>query len=756
MGAGLTIGREGSGTLSISRCGSASVWGNVILGDAGTGYGSLSVAGQGSSLQVGDPQSWPPCDVTVGREGSGSLSISGGGAMTVSGNLILGDASTGSGTASVADQGSSLQVGQNLQIGTYGTGAFAQSGGQTALAGDLVLGAGSGSTGKYTLNGNTSLIVHGSAYVGFSGTGTFVQTGGHIIVTGDLRLAVNPSSQGTYAFQGGTLTVQGNLVNNGTMQVGPRQNLPDYIDVLVSGNYKQTASGNLTIVLPANPAFRLHAPIDVVGEAKLDGTLDVQLEPGFQPTVGETFDLMSYGSIAGRFATFKGSQIDSERFFGLNYHEHFLEAMTLRTPKRITAPGGSTLVLVTHGWNGREGQSAQHQWVDTLAQDIVSSSSAGVDVMTLHWPEYAGTANLLDTFQAAQNGREIGESLGNWLAETGALAGKTNVQAGKTNVHLISHSAGVWLVDAVADVVRQKCPGVTIQLTLLDAMDDPLGPHRYGAPGSPRPVLGDSADWAEQYVSMDFWTGDFTNSTLPGAFNMQIDALGRSLGYKPDHSLPYIWYDLTVQSPDTKMTGGWGFRRSYEFRAGDLPTHNTYPRGNPPTGQPLVLLPDGTCAELPVSGTKVDFSTTSNVKSDTGTVTALADGTGFEMTTGSPVWVTSFVEVAELVNFLRFDLAFPSGSDGLLSVWADGLQVFQLSQTDVPDTQVYTTEFFWLGQTLDLGTHTLLFRLDPSDVGPSSVSISNVEFAYAQPTPEPATVAILALGGLATIRRRRM
>jgi len=766
------VGGGGSG-LFINRGGVHTITGNLSLGvpfgskgiyqldddllDAGfltvNGQEAVGFEGKGVFSQLGGKHTIGTHLLVGAFPGSDGRYELGGGSLTTN-DAAVGDGGTGvfSHVAGAHVVENSLLVG-NL-ANSNGEYEMTRAGAVLTVRGNLALGWQSGSLGTFNLRkGEVRAQEH--EIIGFDGTGRFDQTGGTNSVGKNLYIRPNITGTGTYLLRGGLASVGGYVSNNGLIEIGNR-NDEDYNSCLrIQGDYEQTEQGKLAFKMGPNELIPKDIyddyvyPIVVSGVARLHGTLEIQRADGFQVAAGDRFGVMRYGDVRGRFSTFKGSQIDDDRFFGLNYRKDSLEVITLNTPKRVTAPGGSTLVLVTHGWNGFWGQSEKHQLVTDLAGHIRDSSSpfAGVDVMTFFWNEYAGNRPWLliqDAREATQIGHEIGESLGNWLVETRNLEGKTHL-------HLLSHSGGSWLVDAVADVLRQKCPGVVIHLTLLDTFDQPGYPLIYGAPlGPERPVLGESADWAEQYVSMDWLP--WTNSTLPKVFNVDVDALGKA-GQSPDHLWPFKWYIMTVQDPTNGyLSSGWGFSRSYEFAAAGLPSHDTYPRGNNP---PLVLLPYGRTAFLPSCGAKINFFATSNVASDTGTVTIEDDGSGFTMATDSPVWLTTFVDLSEQANFMRFDFAFLSDNDGLLTVWADGNEIFRVDETAVPDNEFYSTGFFWLDQTLDVGTHTLLFRLDSFGTTQSVVSISDVEFAYAEPVPEPATLALLVLGGLALLPRRR-
>ncbi len=111
---------------------------------------------------------------------------------------------TGS-SGSYALSGPSTLLTGSEQVGYYGTGSFAQSGGANNI------GNGSGvlyDYGSYNLSGSAALLA-GMEYVGSSGAASFIQMGG-VNSAGLLSIG----AKGRYQFSGGTLQING-LTNQG-------------------------------------------------------------------------------------------------------------------------------------------------------------------------------------------------------------------------------------------------------------------------------------------------------------------------------------------------------------------------------------------------------------------------------------------------------------------------------------------------------------------------------------------------------------
>jgi hypothetical protein len=125
-------------------------------------------------------------------------------------------------------------------------------------------------------------------------------------ITGPGRVNLNsnidlPTAQSNAAITvngghvGGNGRINGRLTNTGG-NVSPGINVGT---LTMEGNFQQNAAGTLNIELGGTAAGQ-YDRLEVVGGlsgAILDGTLDVSLVNGFMPAVGNTFDVLSAGSI---------------------------------------------------------------------------------------------------------------------------------------------------------------------------------------------------------------------------------------------------------------------------------------------------------------------------------------------------------------------------------------------------------------------------------------------------------------------------
>ncbi len=240
-----TVGDTASGTLTITG---AYTTGTLTAGSLDGSSGTVTITTTGTLSD----------DAIIGDAGAGTFTNNN--IHNVTGNLILGNQSTGTGTYTIT--GSSAQTIVNfagtaggsppetpngaLIVGYAGTGNFTQETvvGSDAtptvnVAGDVALGLQSGSTGIYTLNDGT-LTVGGVMIVGAASTNAnlFTQNGGTVSVTGSaignsLYATVSPgavpsTSPGILYIGGesvsdngtGTYTLTGGTLNASIVEVG--------------------------------------------------------------------------------------------------------------------------------------------------------------------------------------------------------------------------------------------------------------------------------------------------------------------------------------------------------------------------------------------------------------------------------------------------------------------------------------------------------------------------------------------------------
>jgi len=139
----ITIGQDGSATVSVKDGGFFNAAGSSItLGSGANGYGEIDVDGIYTDLYTGKTGTASELDVndlTIGGDGTGFLKVTNGGIVRVNGKL-----DTGNNTGSIeVDSGSSLYVDGNLELGE--SASFSASGKdqgtKVTISGDLKTGA---------------------------------------------------------------------------------------------------------------------------------------------------------------------------------------------------------------------------------------------------------------------------------------------------------------------------------------------------------------------------------------------------------------------------------------------------------------------------------------------------------------------------------------------------------------------------------------------------------------------------------------
>jgi hypothetical protein len=108
-------------------------------------------------------------------------------------------------------------------------------------------------------------------------------------------------------------TIGANVVNGGELNPG----VDIFVGTLaITGNYTQTATGVVNIKI-GGPTEEDYDHLVVQGTADLDAngaTLNVNMVYGFNPQGGESFTVMTFGSLVGQFASINLPSFDGGHF----------------------------------------------------------------------------------------------------------------------------------------------------------------------------------------------------------------------------------------------------------------------------------------------------------------------------------------------------------------------------------------------------------------------------------------------------------
>lgn len=199
----LSVGLEGNGTLAIMGGGTVSSSDSSIGTDFDS-TGVLTVDGVGST--------WTNSrSVTIGRFGSGTLAITNGGTAEISRSSNIGIWNRSEGIIIVDGVGSRLDHGDHLVIGEDGNGTVSITGG--GAMSNLVgyIGRFRRSVGEVTVDGAGSTWTNrGDLHVGHLGTGVLTIThGGLLSVGGTLSIEENDAASFINMSRGGMLALMG-------------------------------------------------------------------------------------------------------------------------------------------------------------------------------------------------------------------------------------------------------------------------------------------------------------------------------------------------------------------------------------------------------------------------------------------------------------------------------------------------------------------------------------------------------------------
>ena len=232
--------------------------------------------------------------------GTGQIQFNNGGnasdIVTNAANITLSSTST---LSSFIDQ-----TGANA-LGHFATnasnGSFTLSADRNFTTGGNLTNAGIMNIQKSTGTGSTALII--------GGTGVYSQTGGTTTVDGRLTASggINISGGFLYGNAAGSLsgnagTLVGNLnLTGGTLN--PGDGLKKIGDLNITGTYTESGAGILNIDLHGTTANTTYDVLNVSGAAALGGTITIDLLTGFNPIVGDVWDVLNYASATGAFTT---------------------------------------------------------------------------------------------------------------------------------------------------------------------------------------------------------------------------------------------------------------------------------------------------------------------------------------------------------------------------------------------------------------------------------------------------------------------
>jgi len=328
---GVTV--NGGGTLNVGAAGfvqdQATAALTVQTGGSLLDAGAYS-QGNGSTL-VNGTLSTPLFHVTGGTvtTGNGGFLNIGAGGYTQAGSTVTTIDAGGSMTSTgfVAQGG-----GDTIVNGTLSSALFHVTGNSVQIGSGGILDAGAGGYTQGTAGSFTSIAAGGELLVG---GGDYSQEIGTWTVLDGALTADTISNSGDFS---GIGTMTGSLIDLGSITPGD----DGLGSMTLDGQYDQTGFLYIDISGP-NQANRLA----ITGAATLGGTLSLDLLNGFTPSLGDAYEVLSFGSRTGDFGVFSAPALPPGLAWQETYDANDLYVSVVKTS--VPEPGSVLLLLAGLG-----------------------------------------------------------------------------------------------------------------------------------------------------------------------------------------------------------------------------------------------------------------------------------------------------------------------------------------------------------------------------------------------------------------------
>ncbi len=208
LNANCTIGRQGEGEMIITNGGKASANGESRFGDQANSVGAVTVDGINSLFSS---KRW----MYVGNQGEGTLDISNGATVSTDESGYVGYLSASHGQVNVDGAGSSWVSAGQIGVGRDGTGVMSVTNGGAVICGTSgYIGFGTKGSGSVTIDGVGSRWQVGQFMeVGDDGPGTLCISNGGLVTVGRSTIINRYGKGGVLHLDGGTLQTVGLTAN---------------------------------------------------------------------------------------------------------------------------------------------------------------------------------------------------------------------------------------------------------------------------------------------------------------------------------------------------------------------------------------------------------------------------------------------------------------------------------------------------------------------------------------------------------------
>ena len=306
----LRVGIYGHGTVHVDNGGEVRTLeppGWIVFADGVDSYGKATVH-RGSVLSADH------APIVVGSHGQGILDVGTGGVVFSDGELFAGTQPTGSAAITISGAGSRYESNSvyGTMIGDAGTATVTiTSGGELRIRSACLMGYASGGVGSITLADTGSTLETPVLLLGRQGDANLTINDGRVALGVDATSV--PAGElhiGAGAELGGTGTIHGDVVNlEGITWPGGSVGEDITAGILsVSGNYRQESGGALFIELGGTALGSEYCALHATESVQLDGELSIVLVSDFVPQPGDVFEIISASSVDGEFSSITGDE----------------------------------------------------------------------------------------------------------------------------------------------------------------------------------------------------------------------------------------------------------------------------------------------------------------------------------------------------------------------------------------------------------------------------------------------------------------
>jgi hypothetical protein len=135
----------------------------------------------------------------------------------------------------------------------------------------------------------------------------------------------------------------------------------------IGGDFQETSSASLSVQVGGSQFSGLFSDQVSASTAELDGTLNVGLSPGYTPSVGDTFTIVSAGSVSGNFATVNFPTLTGGLIFTITYNSGSVS---------LSVAQGSTMMAIPGGLPGQAGPSlSANQTINAVSASTLTALS---------------------------------------------------------------------------------------------------------------------------------------------------------------------------------------------------------------------------------------------------------------------------------------------------------------------------------------------------------------------------------------------